>query len=101
MKYGGMFHVAREEEGIHFKLISISSQKKFKFAIDVFKHNFNHVHCSGVMMPIQLEMMKDIRKQFTENRLLRMNKRVTARSSHIKKSLRKKTAENFTIQKTK
>jgi len=46
-------------------------------------------------------MMEDIRKQFTENRILRMNKRVTARSSHIKKSLRKKTAENFTIKKTK
>ena len=30
---------------------------------------------SGYMMPIQL--MKDTRKQFTEYRLLRINKRVT------------------------
>jgi len=55
--------------------VLISSEKKSKFAINVFKDDFNHVHCSGFMMPIQL--MKDTRKQFTENRLLRMNKRVT------------------------
>ena len=48
--------------------VLISSEK------NVFKDNFNHVPCSGFMMPIQL--MKDTRKQFTENRLLRMNKRV-------------------------
>ena len=47
----------------------------------------------GFIMPIQLEMMEDIRKQFTE-------KRVTARSSDMKKSLRKKPAECFTIKKT-
>ena len=54
--------------------VLISSEKKLKFAINVFKDNFNHVHCLGFMMPIQL--MKDTRKQFTENRLLKLNKRV-------------------------
>ena len=51
-------------------------------------------------MPMKLEK-KEERKQFTETRLLRLNKRVTAVSKHTKKSLRKKTADNFTIKKMK
>ncbi len=60
---------------------------------------FLNVHCSGFIMPMKLEKMEE--KKFTENRLLRLNKRVIALSTHTKKSLRKTTADNFTIKKMK
>jgi len=44
----------------------------------------DHVHSLGFIMPRQLEKMDDTRKQLLETKL--------SRSSHIKKSLRKKNS---------